>query len=175
MHKKILCDLCKEKIATVHYTEIVNNKLKKMDLCEDCAKQKNIGINVQFSVADILKGLTEPQTEKKEEPSKTCPLCGLTFSAFRKTGKLGCGECYEAFADELIPIIGDIHKNTQHVGSRPAMGRGAKSSTMKLKGQLDGLAAELETAIRNENYEQAAIIRDKIKALQGKLDNKKKD
>jgi len=175
MNKKILCDLCKEKIATVHYTEIVNNKLKKMDLCEDCAKQKNIGINVQFSVADILKGLTEPHTEKKEEPSKTCPLCGLTFSAFRKTGKLGCGECYEAFADELVPIIGDIHKNTQHVGTRPAMVRSTKSSTMKLRSQLDDLNAELESAIKKENYEQAAVIRDKIKGLQGKLDIKKKE
>jgi protein arginine kinase activator len=175
MHKKILCDLCKEKIATVHYTEIVNNKLKKMDLCEDCAKQKNIGINVQFSVADILKGLTEPQAEKKEEPSKTCPLCGLTFSAFRKTGKLGCGECYEAFSEELIPIIGDIHKNTLHVGGRPAVARGVKSLTSKMRDQINTLSGELETAIKNENYEQAAILRDKIKALQGKIDNKKKD
>jgi len=175
MHKKILCDLCKEKIATVHYTEIENNKLKKMDLCEDCAKQKNIGINVQFSVADILKGLTEPQIEKKEEPSKTCPQCGLTFNAFRKTGKLGCGECYEAFAEELVPILGDIHKNTQHVGSKPMSVKGVKSVVMKVKGQLDMLASELEAAIKKEDYEQAAVIRDKIKSLQGKLDNKKKD
>jgi protein arginine kinase activator len=175
MNKKVICDLCKEKIATVHYTEIVNNKLKKMDLCEDCAKQKNIGINVQFSVADILKGLTEAHVEKKEESSKSCPLCGLTFGAFRKNGKLGCGECYEAFREELVPIIGDIHKNTQHVGSKPVAPRGTKSAVVKLRGQLDELTSNLQTAINQEDYEQAAVIRDKIKALQGKLENRKKD
>lgn len=173
MAKNGLCDICKEKIATVHYTEIVNNKLKKMDLCEDCAKQKNIGINVQFSVADILKGLTEPQTEKKEDLSKSCPLCKLTFSAFRKNGKLGCGECYKAFENELIPILTDIHKNSQHVGSKPSVVRGPKTAVMKAKAQIDALSSELETAIKNEDYEQAAVVRDKIKALQAKFDKKK--
>ena len=175
MQKKGLCDICKEKLATVHYTEIVNNKLKKMDLCEDCARQKNIGINVQFSVADILKGLTEPQPEKKEDFSKTCPLCGLTFSTFRKTGKLGCGECYEAFSEELMPILGDIHKNIQHVGSKPVAVRGPKTAVMKVKSQIDTLTAELEAAIKNENYEHAAVLRDKIKSLQSKIDVRKKD
>ena len=174
MHKKILCDVCKENIATVHYTEIVDNKLKKMDLCEECAKQKNIGINVQFSVADILKGLTESHIAKKEESGKKCPLCGLTFGKFRKTGKLGCGQCYEVFAEELLPIIGDIHKNAQHVGTKPSKSRSRKTASAKLKGQLDDLNSQLENAIKNEEYEEAAVLRDEIKSLQGKSERKGK-
>jgi protein arginine kinase activator len=169
MHKKILCDICNEKIATVHYTEIVNNKLKKMDLCEDCAKAKNIGINVQFSVADILKGLTESHIAKKEEAEGTkCPLCGLTFSMFRKSGKLGCGSCYEVFEEELLPIIGDVHKNAVHVGTVPTKSRSGSSASAKSRARIDELTAKLENAVRNEEYEEAAILRDKIRELEKK-------
>ena len=174
MHKKILCDICKENVATVHYTEIVNNKLKKMDLCEECARQKNIGINVQFSVADILKGLTESHIAKKEESGRKCPVCGLTFSKFRKTGKLGCGQCYKVFSDELLPIISDIHKNAQHVGAKPSKTRVRKTASAKLKRELDDLNSQLENAIKNEEYEEAAVLRDKIKSLQVKSEKRGK-
>jgi protein arginine kinase activator len=174
MNHKILCDICQEKLATVHYTEIVENKLKKMDLCEDCAKQKNIGINIQFSVADILKGLTESHIEKKEETAKKCPFCGLTFAMFRKTGKLGCGECYDVFADQLLPIINDIHKNEQHVGTKPAGTPSRQRTAVKNKVRLDELAAELEEAVKNEKYEEAAVLRDKMKSLQEKVEKKGK-
>ncbi len=174
MHHKILCDICQDKVATVHYTEIVENKLKKMDLCEECAKEKNIGINIQFSVADILKGLTESHIEKKEETAKKCPFCGLTFGMFRKTGKLGCGECYETFADQLLPIIGDIHKNAQHVGTKPAGTQIKRSTAVKSRVKLDELAAQLEEAVKNEKYEDAAVLRDKMKSLQEKLEKKGK-
>ena len=173
MHKKTLCDICKEKVATVHYTEIVDNKLKKMDLCEDCARDKNIGINVQFSVADILKGLTESQS-KKEESGRRCPGCGITFNQFRKTGKLGCGKCYETFEEELMPIISDIHKNTEHVGTKPSKARKSRGAGSKDRAKLDELTSQLEEAIDKEEYEQAAVLRDKIRTLQQKIENKAK-
>ena len=119
MHKKILCDICKEHIATVHYTEIVNNKLKKLDLCEECAKQKNLGVSVQFSVADILKGLTEAQAGQKEDEGKVCPTCGLTFGRFRKVGKLGCGDCYEAFVDFEVEETGEQGTGTAEYSLYP--------------------------------------------------------
>jgi len=174
MHKKILCDNCQENIATVHYTEIVDNKLKKMDLCEECARKKNIGINIQFSVADILKGLTEAHLEKEDGTEEKCPLCGLSFGMFKKTGKLGCGECYEVFSEELVPILNDIHKNVQHVGTKPVGTRKAKSASSKSTTKLDDLTTKLEQAVKNEEYEEAAVIRDKIKALQKKPGKKRK-
>jgi len=174
MHKKTMCDNCKENVATVHYTEIVDNKLKKMDLCEDCARQKNIGINIQFSVADILKGLTEAHLEKKDDTAEKCPLCGLSFGMFRKKGKLGCGECYEVFSEELVPILNDIHKNIQHVGTKPVGARRTKSVSSNNMTKLDDLTAKLEKAVKNEEYEEAAVIRDKIKTLQQKQKKKGK-
>lgn len=175
MHKKLLCDICSEKIATVHYTEIVNNKLKKMDLCEECARKKNIGINVQFSVADILKGLTETKVAEEADTSKACPHCGLTFAKFRKVGRLGCSECYDAFQEELLPILADIHKNTEHVGVKPEKVKSGKSSpAMKLRAQLDELNSQLESAVKNEEYEDAAVFRDKIKSLREKMEKKGK-
>ncbi len=162
MEKHILCDICKEHIATVHYTEIVNNKLKKMNLCDNCAKAKNLGVTVQFSVADILKGLTEPPASGKKEKDKTCAFCGLTYSRFKKIGKLGCGECYEAFETSLKPVISDIHKNNQHTGKVPLK----MKKVAKAVSQLDALHRQLRQAVEKEEYEQAAEIRDKIKKIE---------
>jgi len=160
----MLCDICKQKAATVHYTEIINNKIHKMDLCEDCAKEKNLGFNTQFSVADILKGLTEPaMTGGKETKEQTCSFCGLTYSKFKKIGRLGCGECYGTFESNLESIINDVHKNTQHVGKSPNTSR--KTVTKKLN-KLEELQEQLRVAVMKEEYENAAKLRDDIKTLQ---------
>ena len=82
MAKPHLCSMCHEHPATVHYTEIVNNKLKKLNLCEHCAREKGLGVTSHFSVAEILKGLTEPAAEQSSEPETTCDFCGLSFSRF---------------------------------------------------------------------------------------------
>lgn len=159
----MVCDICKEKIATVHYTEIINNKIHKMDLCEDCAKEKNLGFNTQFSVADILKGLTDSAAVNKTTTEPVCSFCGLSYSKFKKIGRLGCGSCYEAFEGNLSTIINDVHKNTQHVGKAP--GSGMKKMA-KTSSRLDKLQEELRQAVTSERFEQAAEIRDAIKALQ---------
>ncbi len=155
----------------MHYTEIINNKIHKMDLCEDCARDKNLGFNTQFSVADILKGLTEPATITKETKETACSFCGLTYNKFKKVGRLGCGECYTAFESNLESIINDIHKNTQHIGKSPAASR--KMVDKKL-GTIEDLQEQLRQTVLNEEYEKAATIRDRIRALQQKSEEKRK-
>ena len=163
----MICDVCKEKPATVHYTEIINNKIHKMDLCEECAQEKNLGFNTQFSVADILKGLTEPAQTATETKAVVCPFCGLSYNKFKKIGRLGCGECYKAFEPNLESIINDVHKNTMHVGKSPV----SESRPIdKAKLKIDELQEQLKTAVAREEYEKAATIRDTIKALQDKED-----
>jgi len=161
----MVCDICKEKIATVHYTEIINNKIHKMDLCEDCAKEKNLGFNTQFSVADILKGLTESAALNKTTTDTTCTFCGLSYSKFKKVGRLGCGRCYEAFESNLNSIINDVHKNTQHVGKNPGA---AVKTVAKPSSELEQLQEQLRKAVDEEQYEKAAEIRDTIRSLQKK-------
>ena len=162
MAKPHLCDICQENPATVHYTEIVNNKLKKLNLCEQCAREKGLGITAHFGVAEILKGLTEAQQEETTEPEQTCDFCGLSFSRFRKVGRLGCSHCYETFYEQLEPILSDIHKKTEHVGKSPSAAAIIDTTTK----QLSDLNRELRRAVEDEEYERAAELRDEIRQLE---------
>jgi protein arginine kinase activator len=162
MAKPHLCDICKEHPATVHYTEIVNNKLKKLNLCEQCARDKGLGVTAHFGVAEILKGLTEAQQEETTEPEQTCEFCGLSFGRFRKVGRLGCPHCYETFREQLEPILSDVHKKTEHVGKSPSAAAMIDTTTKR----LSELNRELVRAVENEEYERAAQLRDEIKQLE---------
>jgi protein arginine kinase activator len=94
---------------------------------------------------------------------------------FRKSGKLGCGSCYDVFEEELLPIIGDVHKNAVHVGTVPTKSRGGSSGSAKSRTKLDQLTAQLENAVSNEEYEEAAVLRDKIRELEKKSRKKRKN
>jgi protein arginine kinase activator len=162
MAKPHLCDICHEHPATVHYTEIVNNKLRKLNLCEHCAQDKGLGVTAHFSVAEILKGLTEAPPAESAEPELTCDFCGLSFSRFKKVGRLGCPHCYETFREQLEPILSDVHKNTEHVGKSPSAGAMIDTTTKRLA----DLNRELKQAVEHEEYERAAALRDEIKTLE---------
>jgi protein arginine kinase activator len=162
MAKPRVCDVCQEHPATVHYTEIVNNKLTKFNLCENCAREKGLGVASHFSVAEILKGLTETTPEEAAEAELTCDFCGLSFGRFKKVGRLGCPHCYETFYEQLEPILSDVHKNTEHVGKSPSAGAMIDTTTKRL-GELN---RELKHAVESEEYERAAQVRDEIKRIE---------
>ena len=160
----MLCQICGEREATVHYTEIIDNKAVELHLCEDCARKKEIiDQSGNFSMADFVKGLAGfVETANKEKDLK-CNNCGLLFSDFRKTGRLGCSRCYEAFQTELEPLIKRIHGSTKHVGSiMPA--KHAKETQTSSK--IEKLKMKMEKAVQQEAFEQAAKIRDQIRELE---------
>src|SRR3989338_5264700 len=96
------CDLC-EKKATVHLTEIVDGQVTEMHLCEECAREKSVQMEQQFGLADLLAGLSDfgKQTQEVEQVVLKCPNCSMSYDDFRKFGRLGCGQCYEAFKTHL--------------------------------------------------------------------------
>ena len=99
----MLCCVCKEKEATVHLTQIAGDKMQKVDLCEECAKQKGVNDPAGFSLADLLLGLGASQ-EMEQAAGGTevkCPACGFTQADFKKAGRLGCAQCYQTFAEGL--------------------------------------------------------------------------
>lgn len=165
----MLCDICHKTEATVHYTEIVHNQMIKMDLCESCAKAKGVGVQSPFSISDLLSGLTEIDENVQTYEDPVCPCCGLSFSAFRKSGRLGCSECYAAFATQLQSLIKTIHKNTQHKGKRFRTAGADQETTVSVEGQITELKKQLEQAIENEEYERAADLRDQIRELEIQL------
>jgi protein arginine kinase activator len=118
-----------------------------------------------FSIADLLAGMGD-LTEGAEitEVIAKCPACGMTWDDFRKIGRLGCGECYKAFKQNLLPLLKRIHGSTRHTGKGPA----GKAYTATKKSELQELRQKLQRAIGAEEFEEAARIRDKIRESEKK-------
>lgn len=185
----MLCERCKKNEATFYYHENVNGKKKTYSLCADCANElekngelkKFGGFGEDFGKFDSLFGgdlfdsffdgdlfgslfaPTKTRQLAERGSEKKCPLCGMTLSDFAREGKAGCPTCYETFADELEPTVGRIHGKTAHVGRTPIKQR----EKNELKNKIRTLEAEQKEAIRAENYERAAEIRDELKTLRG--------
>lgn len=160
----MLCSICKEKEATVHLTQIEGEKMHKLDLCEECAKQKGVNDPAGFSLADLLMGLGVSQEMERASGSTDlrCPNCGHTQADFKKTGRFGCSECYTVFSEGLEALLRTMHKDVRHAGKIPAVRMRARQRQQ----QLQKLQAELAKAVSEENFELAARLRDDIKRLQ---------
>lgn len=160
----MLCDLCGKNQATVHLTEIIDDQMNELHLCEECARKKSVQMEQQFGLADLLAGLAElgQPKEPAELAGFKCANCGLTYQDFKRTGRLGCSECYSNFKKYLAPLLKKIHGSTQHVGKTPRMA----APRAKKKVDLTDLRMKLQQAINNEEFEEAARLRDKIKELE---------
>ncbi|HEV8544069.1 MAG TPA: UvrB/UvrC motif-containing protein [Verrucomicrobiae bacterium] len=163
----MLCDICKKNVATVHLTQMVEGKTKKVDLCEACSKEKGVDDPTGFSLADLLLGLGAAQEIEQSAGGSEikCPHCGFTQADFKKAGRLGCSECYKVFSDALEGLLKTMHKGTRHVGKVPQALRQAQDLSEKLK----GLQKKLEKAIASEDFEAAATLRDEVKALRTQM------
>ena len=159
------CDICKKAEATVHLTQIVEGKMLKVDLCEPCATEKGVQEAAGFSLADLMVGLGSAEEIKMESPGARCPVCGFTQADFKKTGRLGCSECWETFEAGLNSLLKAMHKGDHHIGKVPAKA----AHTLVISGKIQELTEKLEKAVQAEKYEDAAQIRDEIRALESKL------
>lgn len=163
----MLCCICKEKEAKVHLTQIVGEKMQKVDLCEECASQKGVNDPAGFSLADLLLGLGASQEMEQASGGVDlkCPHCGFTQADFKKAGRLGCSECYDTFADGLEGLLKTMHKGTKHVGKVPQ----ALQQSRDLAERLKTLEKKLNKAVADEDFEQAAVMRDEIKTTREKI------
>lgn len=167
----MICDICHKNPATVHLTEIIDNKMTELHLCEECAQKKGAQMESHFGLADLLAGLADlggQFTKTKKESKTKCPRCGLTYEDFKKIGRLGCGECYSAFTEALLPLLKRIHGSTQHSGKSPSKKVTRARRSVKTKGDLQELREKLQRAVELEEYEEAAKLRDKIKEMEKK-------
>ena len=159
------CCVCKEKPATVHLTQIVGDKMQKLDLCEECAKAKGVNDPTSFAMADLMLGLGASQElgATAEGLEMKCPRCGFSQADFKKSGRLGCPSCYGTFFEGLAGLLKTMHKGTRHVGKAPEALRQTRDNVDRLK----ALQKKLAKAVEDENYESAAALRDEIKLLGG--------
>jgi protein arginine kinase activator len=163
----MLCCVCKEKEAKVHLTQIVGDKMQKVDLCEGCAAQKGVNDPQGFSLADLLLGLGASQEMEQATggPDVKCPNCGFTQADFKKAGRLGCSECYVTFSEGLESLLKTMHKGTKHTGKVPQ----SLQQSRDLSDKIRSLERKLAKAVADEDFEQAAAMRDEIKTTRDKL------
>src|SRR6267142_3810881 len=166
----MLCDICKQNVATVHLTQMVEGKTKKVDLCETCSKEKGVDDPTGFSLADLLLGLGAAQEMAQSTaggPELKCPGCGFTQADFKKTGRLGCADCYTTFAEGLEGLLKTMHKGTRHTGKVPQSLQQSRNQAERMK----VLQKKLAKAVEDENFEQAALLRDEIRQMSVKSGN----
>lgn len=167
------CQQC-DKQAAFHITDLTGDGVSAVHLCPSCAKgylqPEDETQEDSPETADLVSllskqlkiGQTAEQLAKLDQ--KVCPVCGITFLEFRKQGRLGCPHDYDFFAEELEPLIVNIHGETAHCGKSPANPAAGDKSIF----QLIRLRREMNEAAENEDYEVASKLRDEIKALEGK-------
>lgn len=161
----MVCDVCGEKDASVFLTQIVEGKMQKVNLCEACSKAKGVNDPTGFALADLLLGLGAAEQLEKGPAAQKCPVCGFTQADFKKTGRLGCSECYNTFTEGLASMLANMHKGTTHVGKAP----GNRARHRELTARMKSLQATLDEAVATEKYEEAATLRDEIRLLETEL------
>lgn len=159
------CMFC-SKEATVHLTKIINNQVHKLHLCESCAQAKGIIDPAEFSLSDLLvqaQSLVDQLAEQIQIHSLdiSCSCCGFSQLDFKENSQFGCPKCYEQFGPLLKPVLEAIHKEAVHRGKVPTQ----LLKRIALSKNLDKLRKRLDSAIKDERYEDAAKLRDEIKEL----------
>ncbi len=158
----MICQMCKDKVATINLKEIVDEVVTEIHLCKECfeAREREAGQAIVSSMNTAeLAGHKARKRGRIQAKAITCRTCGTTDEEFRASGRFGCEDCYRAFAESLNPILNRVHGSTQHRGKVPSQMR----RNLDLKTELRRLQEDLQAAILAENYERAAKLRDKIK------------
>lgn len=168
------CDHCGERPAAIHLTQIVNNSVTTLHLCETCAAEKGVqtGASVaKFPLSDFLASMGKGAAGHL--PATTddtpCGFCGATLKDFRDAGRLGCPHCYASFETHLRDLLRRLHGSSQHVGEvyLPPEAVAAVSGKPAERGDLGDLRDQLRRAVEAENFELAAELRDRIRVLDG--------
>jgi protein arginine kinase activator len=161
------CDFCDTK-ATVFLTQLVEGEMKKICLCNACAKERGVTDPTGFSLADLVvgglpggPGLAIGNPTTVSSGGKKCPSCGFTMDDLKKVRRFGCSECYGTFSDEVGQMLRGMHKGATHIGKVP---EGLMANQIRTQ-RLEELRSRLDQAIAAESYEEAAGIRDEIRTL----------
>jgi protein arginine kinase activator len=178
----MICEHCQKRHATVTVTQVINGQKSEKHYCEVCAQSFH-PFNLEFhkeeqipihQLVSNLFGLpvwnnetTQEKTQQVSQKSAQCPLCGFTFRKFLNEGKLGCPQCYEAFGKQLPQVLTKIQAGTIHSGKIPGK---PNQPNEWIKKQIDSTREQLQLAIEEERFEDAANLRDVVREMERKLE-----
>lgn len=162
----MLCQRCHKNLATVRYAEVIEGKVTDLHLCQDCLAKHREGVLTGFELSGSAPA---PKRSKavRAGPERLvgergCKSCGIRLKEVLKSGRVGCSVCYESFAEQLTSLLRGIHTAMRHRGKVPHLDDARERVRVELKTRR----ALLRSALKMENYEEAAVLRDEIKDLE---------
>jgi protein arginine kinase activator len=167
----MLCNKCNLRIGKIEIQRNEEGQMVNYILCDECAKTfENYDFETSFSDNDLLTSLIESVQRSPLQVSyiltTTCSSCGMTYGSYRKTGRVGCSKCYEAFKEKLLPLIQELHGGVVHVGRSPKNYQDYE----QIKRKIMTLKAALKEAVSREEFEKAVTLRDEITTLEEELE-----
>ncbi len=166
----MLCQNCGKNEATTHIKQIINGDMAESHLCSDCAAHlgysdmfSGFGLNLSGLFSGLL-GDMMPSISAGKSPR--CPKCGTSFDEIVRDGRVGCADCYRTFYDKLLPSIQRIHGKIKHSG-KVTNAAPVESKEETTEEKIEKLKAAMNEAVAKQDFENAAKIRDEIKALEG--------
>ena len=162
----MLCEDCQEREAELQLTAIIDGEMRTLNLCAVCASARGLstGPSAPAPLADFLAQLGPAATPREEGSDEPCPYCGITEREFRRTGRLGCPQCYAHFEPQLRGLLRRLHGSPQHVG-KLYMSAGSEAGDRIAR--LSAMRRRLQRAVDTEDFELAAELRDRIHEMEG--------
>jgi len=161
------CDNCGQEEATIHLTRVVENKMSSYHLCERCAAEQGleegVGGSPSAPLTDFLAQMGKAEHLEQTATEVACEGCGLTLTQFKKSGRLGCADCYRTFDQHLRSLFRRLHAGTQHVGK---VYMPPDPSEADRTARIASLRRSLQRAVDAEDFERAASIRDQIREME---------
>jgi protein arginine kinase activator len=159
------CEQCHEREAVIHLTQIVNEQVTTLHLCERCAAEKGVESPASQPKTPLGTFLAAMGQEHAPAPraGDNCPRCGGSLQDFRESGRLGCPDCYRTFEVPLRDLLRRLHGSTHHMGERYA---DREPATADGRHQAAELREQLRLAVETENFELAAELRDRLRVME---------
>ena len=173
----MICEKCNKNPATLHMQQFINGTKTEIHLCQECSFK----IDTNFSYEHLFQGILDAIQSKYLNQGKdsagngiggaglqnmaaapSCAKCGMSYDEFKNVGKLGCEACYQAFDKEINALFKNVQGSTRHEGKYPQR----TGVLLRQKRRADELRADLKKAVEEENFEEAARLRDIIKSLE---------
>lgn len=165
----MLCERCHKRSATLRYSEVIDGKAIARNICETCRRdiEGNASLGFEMSgAAPAPRPEYFPRFTGDTAPRHvSCPSCGTELAEALKTGRVGCGLCYDTFAEQFGPVLRSVHPSLIHRGRTPRR----DDTRERLLMDLQSRRALLRSALKTESFEDAAVLRDEIKRLEASL------
>jgi protein arginine kinase activator len=171
--KNMYCERCKQIEATIHLSEVIKDMKSEVHLCESCAREVGLNTkisNFSLSLPEMLTFLNVDEVSDYKD-GRHCATCGSDFLEYKRDGNLGCPECYNNLSEYLDPVLAGFHGEKRHIGKFPVYNDEA-GFTEKIFNPVKievissaDLQYQLDSAVNEERYEDAAVLRDKIREI----------